>query len=807
MRRLYAAAIIATTLLAYSCQKEFNADNGGGQQSGTAIPADFDWRLTRDVSVSAGMPTVGGAAPDYAVIRVYSSPVLADGNLVAMGVVKPAHPTFDTAITIPDGIENIYVQTTLPDGRVAVVMKPVAASVNVAGVRMEAAAATPSLRPASFTRAETSSMPGYPQLAAKSEGDFAEEAIIRRTPAGKIDLGASWASQTAAEYYIPVGSEVTGNINLSGGFNPNPAPILYVAGKLMLDASVTIGQATVAVLPGGEVYIRDAKSSPKPNAVHPAIYVFEGGRFTAGKTNFSGKATVNDGTFLVDGLFNVNNSSEFYNGPNAVLQVGEIEVTNRAKLYNDGKIETTDLRLNVNSEFYNCENGTLDVAGTFFLTNNSIAYQKGVATMDRLEAHGGGTLYVNCYTVAEEVDCELAKIYIASGAALDAGTVFFNANMELYAAAGAVFTMREYNAARKGGNVRIVSQAAADQPMAVVVIREKGISSAYYGTKFSGRMEVVYDNTADANYVIHESSLVDGAVLRAVQTVVIPGGKCNGGKAPVEPEPEPEPEYIEVEGAPYTYCFEDVWPWIGDYDMNDVVVVVSVDRRSNKDTGNVELIRINWELKAAGAANLNAFAIQLDKVSASQVAGVQTTNNTFGRGAFAGSGLEAGSDLAIVPLFNTAQEILGEGTYINTAKGSATPTVKHTTTVTFAQPVSPKAVLESALNAFIVVNQRSSGTFTRDREIHMPGYKPSQFAVVSGNTFLASDPYRYFVTKGDGVKDNYMMWALCIPGEFRYPAERNDIRDAYTYFNTWAASGGAEHMFWYKEEAREDLLY
>lgn len=100
MRRLYAAAIIATTLLAYSCQKEFNADNGGGQQSGAAIPADFDWRLTRDVSVSAAMPTVEGAAPDYAVIRVYSSPVLADGNLVAMGVVKPAHPTFDTAITI-----------------------------------------------------------------------------------------------------------------------------------------------------------------------------------------------------------------------------------------------------------------------------------------------------------------------------------------------------------------------------------------------------------------------------------------------------------------------------------------------------------------------------------------------------------------------------------------------------------------------------------------------------------------------------------------------------------------------------------
>ena len=52
-----------------------------------------------------------------------------------------------------------------------------------------------------------------------------------------------------------------------------------------------------------------------------------------------------------------------------------------------------------------------------------------------------------------------------------------------------------------------------------------------------------------------------------------------------------------------------------------------------------------------------------------------------------------------------------------------------------------------------------------------------------------------------------MMWALCIPGEFRYPVERNDIRTVYTYFSAWAASGGAEHKYWYKDEANDDLLY
>ena len=66
---------------------------------------------------------------------------------------------------------------------------------------------------------------------------FVEGAIIRNTPAGKIDLGASWAPFAAAEYYIPAGAEVTGNIGLNGTFSPNPSPILYVAGKLTLDAS------------------------------------------------------------------------------------------------------------------------------------------------------------------------------------------------------------------------------------------------------------------------------------------------------------------------------------------------------------------------------------------------------------------------------------------------------------------------------------------------------------------------------------------------------------------------------------------
>jgi len=69
------------------------------------------------------------------------------------------------------------------------------------------------------------------------------------------------------------------------------------------------------------------------------------------------------------------------------------------------------------------------------LTNNSVVYQKGLASMEKLEARGGGTLYVNCHTVAEEIAAEGARFYIASGAGLDAEEVYFNSNTELYGAA------------------------------------------------------------------------------------------------------------------------------------------------------------------------------------------------------------------------------------------------------------------------------------------------------------------------------------------------------------------------------------
>lgn len=82
---------MAVAVVASSCQK----DLGGSPDSPVvpgAVPADFDWKTTRNVTVSVSTLVVEGATPPYAVIRIYSSPILSAENLAARGVAKSAMP-------------------------------------------------------------------------------------------------------------------------------------------------------------------------------------------------------------------------------------------------------------------------------------------------------------------------------------------------------------------------------------------------------------------------------------------------------------------------------------------------------------------------------------------------------------------------------------------------------------------------------------------------------------------------------------------------------------------------------------------
>ena len=89
----------------------------------------------------------------------------------------------------------------------------------------------------------------------------------------------------------------------------------------------------------------------------------------------------------------------------------------------------------------------------------------------------------------------------------------------------------------------------------------------------------------------------------------------------------------------------------------------------------------------------------MDKVQTSDVAGVVSSHEGFGSGAFASRGLDADSPCAVIPFFNRTEELLSAS---NTWKGQPAAAIrKHTTTVTFSQPVDIASVLDSEMNFFI----------------------------------------------------------------------------------------------------------
>ncbi len=521
-----------------SCMKE-PSDVGGGQSNANAIPADFDWKTTRDVKATVAAPVVDGAStPAYAVIRIFSAPVLSSEHLVAMGVATASTP-FSAAFTMPAAEKNIYVQTTLPDGTKSVRMVAAQATVNVPGAAIKSRPVSKA-RFAAATRV-ASSMPSYPTMTEKTEADFESKAVIREILAGKdYQLGSKWCFYAAAEYLIPSGVEISASIDLNGGFPPYDSPILYVAGTYKT-TSMNIGRAQLVILPGGKVEIsRDLSAQNINDQEQPAIYLFEGATLTVTSVNMSNRTLVNGGVFKVNEEFDANNSLTIYNTASAKIVADDLVLSNDVTIYNDGEVECDDFEMNSKSTFTNCENGHF-LADDCGLHNKAVFYQKGMMNAESLWSQAD--FYVNCYTVIDELEGDQGNFYIASGAALETESAELkNSLVEL--GDSSYFITEEYNIDDKGGHNNFTAVAGIENP-AVVIIKEKAYSKQGHDTNFAGLLELVYDNTVDKKYQINERYLSDGAVMSAKQTVVIPETVCNGGRKPIEPEPEPDPdEYI-----------------------------------------------------------------------------------------------------------------------------------------------------------------------------------------------------------------------------------------------------------------------
>ncbi len=263
-----------------------------------------------------------------------------------------------------------------------------------------------------------------------------------------------------------------------------------------------------------------------------------------------------------------------------------------------------------------------------------------------------------------------------------------------------------------------------------------------------------------------------------------------------------------------TLAYEDLWPWKGDYDFNDLVIHYDFDIFKNVHE-QIRHITATFVVYAFGASFYNGFGFELPGIPPDallNVSGYHLKSSSYVR--LRSNGLEAGQPNATVIVFDDAFDIMpskGGGIGVNTVPSA--PYVSPDTIViemSFMNngipapggPVTFNQLNIGNFNPFLMVNQE------RGVEVHLPGYPPTALAnqalIGTGQDDGNNGAGRYYRTA------NNLPWAINIPEVFNYPIEKQDITGAYLHFAAWAESNGQRYPDWYKDKPgyrNETLIY
>ena len=247
-----------------------------------------------------------------------------------------------------------------------------------------------------------------------------------------------------------------------------------------------------------------------------------------------------------------------------------------------------------------------------------------------------------------------------------------------------------------------------------------------------------------------------------------------------------------------TLMFEDLWPGMGDYDFNDLVLNYRYDVVSNADD-NVVQVTYSFVTRAIGGSLRNGFAFQLDGIPSSRivsVSGAKTSGISYAT--INSNGTEANQTNANIIVFKNAFDLLPHTSgysFINVEAGA--PDVGTDTTevvVTFTTTENPTAIANfthALFNPYLIVNQE------RGKEVHKANRIPSSLMNTSyfGQGQDNSNPAQsiYYRTSSG------LPWVLDVTESVPYAEEKTDFTEAFVKFAQWATSGGTSYTDWYQD--------
>ncbi|WP_350291357.1 LruC domain-containing protein [uncultured Croceitalea sp.] len=223
-----------------------------------------------------------------------------------------------------------------------------------------------------------------------------------------------------------------------------------------------------------------------------------------------------------------------------------------------------------------------------------------------------------------------------------------------------------------------------------------------------------------------------------------------------------------------TVAFEDLWPFLGDYDFNDTAVnyrFVAIQNAQNE----VVQLDIHFEVTSDGAGFANAFGIEFESIPPNLIQSVTGTVLTENYIAVSANGTEEGQSRAVVMLFDNHSSMLNRPS---------------TATIRFTTPITTNQLGIAPFNPFLVVNR------DRGKEIHLP----NRFRTSLGVNDTTLEGVNNDID-GNFRTDSGLPWAIDIIHNFKPPKERVPVNEAYNFFNDWAISGGNSFQDWYKDNS------
>ncbi len=244
--------------------------------------------------------------------------------------------------------------------------------------------------------------------------------------------------------------------------------------------------------------------------------------------------------------------------------------------------------------------------------------------------------------------------------------------------------------------------------------------------------------------------------------------------------------YYPLPNSRGTLLFEDLWPYQGDYDFNDLVLSYHFNYITNSK-GEVKEIIADIKINATGASHSNGVALMLDipAVNVAQVTGNLISENYINLNP---NGTEAGMEDAVIILCDNVNNYMPK--YSNVFNGMNLQPYQFEVIINLDTPVKIGDIGFPPYKPFLIKDM------DRTMEIHQVDYTPTtkfrHHFLKRGDDRSEPEQGRFFRNKEN------MPWVLNIPYEMPHPKEKIPIFNAFKEFAPWAKSGGAFFSNWYE---------